>query len=94
MHYEPIQIFPVGTRENHILHTLAEWLTERSKKGVRYFVGECYFDFGQDWKWTTVLAERDGNTWQALCPREQKEALFGGVEGFNKVVDEYEEIRF
>lgn len=43
-----------------------------SPKGYTYRVGDTYFDYGQNWKWTTLLVD-DGGNWggyQALNPRE------------------------
>lgn len=72
-----------GSREYDLLEQLAEKLTEKSPSGkVTYTVGNCYFDFGQGWMWTTVLANRNGYSWQALNPREQQ-MLFvdGDIDG-------------
>lgn len=35
-----------------------------------YYVGETYLDFGQDWKWTTILYSKGRNGFQALYPGE------------------------
>lgn len=43
-----------------------------------YSVGDCYFDFGQDWSWTTILYNTDGrNSFQALYAN-QHEKITGG----------------
>lgn len=42
-----------------------------SPNGTKYNVEDVYFDFGQDWMWTTIVAyKKDGTSWQALCPRD------------------------
>lgn len=43
--------------------------------GTTFYVGETYLDFGQNWMWTTILADnsKTGSSWQALNPREWKE---------------------
>lgn len=39
-------------------------------------VEDTYFDFGQDWKWTTLIAyKKDGQSFQLLSPRAQKLSL-------------------
>ena len=68
--------FDKGTSEYEKLQIVALMLTNRSPLKYRYEVGETYFDFGQDWMWTTILCR--GNEWggyQALNPREQEEIL-------------------
>lgn len=46
--------------------------------GTRFYVGETYLDFGQDWKWTTILAHNEAkhSEWQALSPRDWKNIYF------------------
>lgn len=68
---EIIRQYGKHEREYLKLRTASEELTVRSGKGTVYTVGDCYFDLGQNWKWTTILARRsDGTTYQALCPRD------------------------
>lgn len=49
--------------------------------GVFYFtIEETYFDYGQDWKWTTIIAHNTQETgimasWQALTPRDQEDII-------------------
>lgn len=53
------------------LEAVANILTAYSKKGIRYWVDDTYFDYGQGWKWTTILAkDGEGWKWQAICPRD------------------------
>lgn len=59
-----------GSKEYKALEAAAALLTATANRTV-YKVDETYFDYGQGWKWTTVIAYRDdGGTWQALNPRE------------------------
>ena len=51
-------------------------LTKQSTKGTAFYVDDCYFDLGQDWMWTTIIARRtNGDSWQALCPRDYEKIL-------------------
>lgn len=51
-----------------IMNTVAESLGYAPK----YDVGVCYRDHGLDWKWTTVIYDKNGNGFQALYPNEWK----------------------
>lgn len=73
-----IDIFPEGTDERKQLEKVASLLTQRSPRGYSYYVDEVYFDYGQDWMWTTILCDDGDWGYQALCPREQEEILLGG----------------
>lgn len=45
-------------------------------KNISYVVGDTYLDFGQDWKWTTII--RKGGEWgdvQILYPAEWQEIV-------------------
>lgn len=71
-----IKIYTPETEEYLRLETAAFLLTKYSRKGITYTVINTYFDFGQDWKWTTLLATRpDGQHYQALCPRDHEKIL-------------------
>jgi len=52
-------------------------LNATSATGTTFTVGETYFDFGQDWKWTTILAvsPKYGH-YQALSPRAHEDIIF------------------
>lgn len=74
-----IKIHEKGTEMHEKLEIVALMLTNRSPKGYTYRVGETYFDFGQDWKWTTIIAKKEGyetSSYQALNPREHEEIMF------------------
>ena len=71
-----IQIFPRDAKEYRLLTAAAELMTAFSPTGVLYYVGQTYFDFGQGWKWTTIIAERkNGDSWQALYPALQNKIV-------------------
>ena len=61
------------------LRRAAHILTGLSPLGYEYRVGETYFDYGQNWKWTTILCHCTGNgftdTYQALSPAAQEEII-------------------
>ena len=71
-----ISVFDKDSEEYEHLQLAAVMLTNRSPHGWHYYVDNTYYDFGQDWKWTTILCE--GNHWgsyQALNPREQEQII-------------------
>ena len=75
-----ISTFKYHTPEREKLEAAAKMLTVFSPKKFTYYVDETYFDYGQDWKWTTILCEGNDygsciNTWQALSPRQQENII-------------------
>lgn len=67
-----ITVYKRNSKEYKALEAAAAMLTALSPRETVYKVEETYFDFGQNWMWTTVIAYRkDGGSWQALSPREQ-----------------------
>jgi hypothetical protein len=42
------------------------------KTETTYRVGVTYFDYGQDWKWTTIINSRGV---QVLCPRDWEQIV-------------------
>lgn len=83
-----ITTYAEGTKERTALEAAAALLEVASPNGTPYFVEDTYFDAGQDWKWTTIVAYGKNGTWQALNPREHElitdigtvEAIFQAVE--------------
>lgn len=74
-----IKVFDRESTEHKRLEVAASLMTLKSPCGYRYEVGETYFDFGQGWRWTTVLkVGKDG--WQALSPREQEDIVSGDID--------------
>lgn len=60
-----------GTKEYTALEAAAKLLELASPNGTKYEVEETYFDYGQDWVWTTIVAHPvKGMSWQALNPRD------------------------
>lgn len=54
-------------------------LNSMSPNKINYRVEDTYFDYGQDWKWTTIIAHRNnGDSWQAIYPAMQERILLAG----------------
>ena len=76
-----IAVYKPETFEYKRLEEAAATLTAASPNGTIYTVEETYFDYGQNWKWTTIIARKpNGSTWQALCPRDHALILNGDIE--------------
>ena len=67
------------------LNAVKEILNAYSTR-VHYSVTKTYFDYGQNWLWTTLLADDGKNSWQAITPAEQKLILFGDIDDANLVI--------
>ena len=51
-------------------------LAQLSTKGTQYTVEDIYFDIGQGWMYSGIVAHSpDGTSWQALCPRDYESVL-------------------
>ena len=75
---ETIRSYPPGTPERIALETLALVLSAISPNRTRYLVEDVYFDFGQDWIWSTICAHKpSGESWQILNPRDYAEIISG-----------------
>lgn len=71
-----IRIYIPGDVEYQRLQDAADELTRISPTGTRYRVDVTYFDLGQGWRWTTLIATRpDGQHYQALCPRDHEKIV-------------------
>lgn len=71
-----IDEFSRYSEEYEKLDRASTFLTAMSPNKFYYYVGDTYFDFGQDWKWTTILAKTPrGDSYQALNPRQQEDIL-------------------
>ena len=69
-----IKVFSSGSPEYLRLEAAAGLLTAFT--GKSHYVGETYFDYGQGWKWTTVL--RESAEWggvQVFMPKDQENVL-------------------
>lgn len=58
-----------------------------AETGCSVVVKNTYFDYEQDWKWTTLIAEPvDRMTYQILCPRDYKKIVAGDMDEFVEAV--------
>ena len=74
---DTIRIYRKDENAYKMLEKACMILTATSATNTTYMVEETYFDFGQDWKWTTIIAHRpDGTSYQALCPRDHEKIIF------------------
>lgn len=75
---EIIRTYEPDTDAYARLTTAARVLTAVSPKHITYKVEDTYFDYGQNWMWTTIIAY-DSNacfgSYQALCPRDYEDIL-------------------
>ena len=77
--FKLISTYKENTYEYEQLRIAAEMLTAKSEHGYRYYVADTYFDYGQDWMWTTILRVDDSaliQTSQALTPEQQEKIIF------------------
>lgn len=73
-----IKVFLPCSREHANLRKASAILTALNERNIEYKVEETYFDFGQDWKWTTIIAHDPKCTfgsYQALCPRDHEKIV-------------------
>ena len=69
------RVIEVGTKEYKNMMAVAKMLEAISSNGIRYEVENCYFDIGQDWMQTTIIAHNDKesgilSSYQAINPKE------------------------
>lgn len=75
---EIIRTYSPDSDEYKKLTTAANVLTAVSPKGITYTVEDTYFDYGQRWMWTTLIAydkTASFGSYQALCPRDYEKIL-------------------
>lgn len=83
-----------STQEYKNLMAAAKLLEAVSESGYRYEVENCYFDYGQDWMWTTIIAYNDKeegvlSSWQAVNPKQWEEVIYcNTVEDVANAVNE------
>lgn len=84
-----ISTFKQESDEYLRLEIAALIMNRLSPNGWSYRVGETYFDFGQDWKWTTILCT--GNkygSYQALYPKQQEDIIMAsGIDEMVSIVN-------
>lgn len=61
--------------EEYVKLKIACIMLEHLNPDTLYSVQDTYFDFGQRWMWTTIIAHKDGMHWQCLCPRDHERIL-------------------
>ena len=73
-----IKTFDKGSKEHNALQAFADRVNAKGSP-VQLQVEDCYFDFGQNWMWTTLIAHdttKDPSnilsSWQALSPKDQE----------------------
>lgn len=80
----------IGSREYKNLEAVAKMLEAVSPNEAIYEVSDCYFDYGQNWMWTTIL--RFGfRECQILSPRQWEEILL--ADGIAELAEVAENIR-
>ena len=76
---EIIRQYAPNSDEVAKLTLAAEEFTKQSRKGITYKVEDTYFDLGQNWMWTTIIAYDPDcfcGSYQALCPRDYEKILY------------------
>ena len=80
-------------QELNMLQAAASMFAAFSPNNYIYKVRGTYFDYGQDWMWTTIICEdpsRDAS-WQVLSPRQWENILTAQNEA--ELVDVVREIK-
>ena len=73
---EMIRVYAPNSDEMVKLKLACYELEQLNPNGTRYTVEDIYFDFGQDWMYSGIVAHRrDGASWQAVCPRDYERIL-------------------
>lgn len=84
---ELIRVYEDGSIEAGVLDYFAKvFNTEMEEKAngqYHMFMKDVYFDFSQDWKYTTLIVSNGFNHWQAFCPRDYKNII--ASDSFSKV---------
>ena len=81
---EHLTIFPKNSQEYKNLQQLM-WDLNAHSDLIQYTIETTYFDVGQNWKYTTLIAHNPNesgilSSWQALNPKQQKLAVYGSDE--------------
>ena len=86
-----ISVFQPDSTERRRLDVVSRLLNLFS--GLETEVGDTYFDFGQDWRWTTVLGREkdspdDAPKFQVLSPAQQNTILNGSLADLHSAVQD------
>ena len=85
-----IKVYPQGTLERKRLGDFCTVLHDIT--GGSFEVQDIYFDFGQDWKWTTIVCT--DQHYQVLYPRQQEDIIDGDEdECVDEIVKSYFDIK-
>ena len=83
---EVIRIYDQNSEEYKTLQDLCDRLNQASSKTM-YYLQNIYFDFGQNWKYTAIIAKQGNQEWQATTPRDYENILNGNSdEVFEKLL--------
>lgn len=73
---EVIRIYAPDSHEQMKLKLACYELEQLTTKGTRYTVEDIYFDLGQNWMYSAIVAHStDGRSWQALNPRDYERVI-------------------
>lgn len=73
---DPIRVYAPNSDEMVKLKLACYELGRLSKHGTVYTVEDIFFDIGQNWKYSAIVANRsDGRSWHAVCPRDYERIL-------------------
>ena len=73
-----LRVFKPESEEYNRLQNFADELNNDARFQANYTVEDLYFDYGQNWMWTTIIAHRQnerGGGWQALTPKNQERVV-------------------
>lgn len=84
------KVIAYGTEDYKSLEAVAKLLEVMSPHGAIYEVRDVYFDYGQDWMWTTIC-RKGWRECQVLSPREWEDILF--AENIGELAQAAENIR-
>ena len=74
-----IKTFSNDSPEYERLVAAAALMTVMSPSRTKFTVETTYFDYGANWRYTTIIAHNDGDRWQALCPIHQEGIVYGDL---------------
>lgn len=97
---DAIKQYPVHSDENNRLRAAAAVLELFDPEKHHFAVEDTYFDYGQGWKWTTIIAHDPTaapgsvlESYQYLTPRDQEEIIFSDIKDLITVCEHIVEKR-